>query len=342
MIPDVAADAGTGSSSRQPEPEPDQSQPDPPSVLGTAWEEAAYAAEQPVAPPQEASGEEEVNVLEDTDFFEYALTLGVDPAVDEDLMWIVREAFGSPLPSSWTEFVDEAGRVYYFHMASGKTSWDHPMDEVFRELISMIKQLRAEPMAEADRVAIVRRHLQEVQRRALQELQVWSGPFPSDEGAYYYNEELKASTWESPITEWQNELTLRHEILTRSVLSRDAGAAGAQLAASPIGSGAAGDDRHDLFDSLRLPLDLVRRESLGGDVPQTPSTSRTFYTARSAASSRSKHSVKSDRSRHREHREHKKDRKKEKERSEARSSYSRMDEALEPSPSPPSVFQAVD
>merc|ERR1712226_1272682 len=128
----------------------------------------------------------------------------------------------------------------------------------------------------------------------LQELQVWSGPFPSDEGAYYYNEELKASTWESPITEWQNELTLRHEILTRTLLSTDVRGTDHGVAAS-FPSGSHGD-RHDLLDSLRLPLGLVRQESLGGDVPQTPSTSRTFYTARSAASSRSKHS---DRSRHR-------------------------------------------
>merc|ERR1712232_1309827 len=127
------------------------------------------------------------------------------------------------------------------------------MDEVFRDMISMIKQTRAEPIPEAQRVAIVRGHLQEVHRRALQELQVWRGPFPSDEGAYYYNEELKASAWESPVTEWQNELTLRHEILTRTLLPSAARgpehgvAASFPSASSHGGAGAADDDRHDLL-----------------------------------------------------------------------------------------------
>jgi len=144
--------------------------------------------------------------------------------------------------------------------------------------------------------------LKAVHRRAVQELQSWSGPFPSEEGDYYYNLDMKASSWENPIEEWQNEIELRHDILTRGLLPADNAAGGAVLTTGGISApGGTRDDRQELLDSLRLPLDLVRRECSHGDVPVSPSTSRTFV---SATSARSKHSLQSDKVKHREHREH--------------------------------------
>jgi len=285
-------------------------------------------------------GELPVRALrEDADLCEYAKTLGIDSAQDEDLLWVAQQAFNARLPGSWVEFADETGRVYYFHEASNKTTWEHPMDEVFRELLAIVRQTRIVAGAsEAQRLAAIREHLQQVHARALEELKVWSGPYASDQGEYYYNDELKASAWESPVTALQDELAVRHDVLTRCLL-HDPAAAAAALVGGPVPNAGVG-----LLEQLRLPLGLVRRESTPGEVPLTPSTSRTFYTARSACSSRSKHSVVSDRSKRsghkKEHREH-------------RSSRSRSDRAQEPVPAPaapahapdqrqPSVFQAVD
>eukprot|EP00927_Polykrikos_kofoidii_P026583 TRINITY_DN2363_c2_g1_i2.p1 TRINITY_DN2363_c2_g1~~TRINITY_DN2363_c2_g1_i2.p1 ORF type:complete len:319 (-),score=66.52 TRINITY_DN2363_c2_g1_i2:112-1068(-) len=277
------ADGGTGSPGSE-------------SVLGHQVEGSEVEADALAAPPAE----------EEADLCEYARTLGVDPDTDDqDLMWVVHQAFGASLPCSWAEFADDTGRVYYFHDASGKTTWEHPMDEVFRELVLLIKRTRADLQGapEASRLGVVRQHLQQVHRRALEDLEVWSGPYSSDQGDYWYNESLKASVWECPVVEWQNELTTRHLILTRCLL----GNAGSRGVASEVSydEGVGGvTGRDDLLEMLRLQLGLLRRESVPGEVPTTPSTARTFYTARSAASSRSKHSAKSDRKQHR----HKKDR----------------------------------
>merc|ERR1740138_1012933 len=121
------------------------------------------AAALPVAAASASGGE----VREDADLREYALTLGVDAACDEDLLWVVQEAFNAPLPGSWAEYADDTGRVYYFHDASSKTTWEHPMDEVFRELIAFIKQTRTELAGapEAHRLAKVREHLEQAHAR---------------------------------------------------------------------------------------------------------------------------------------------------------------------------------
>eukprot|EP00929_Paragymnodinium_shiwhaense_P121678 TRINITY_DN9400_c0_g1_i5.p1 TRINITY_DN9400_c0_g1~~TRINITY_DN9400_c0_g1_i5.p1 ORF type:complete len:306 (+),score=55.54 TRINITY_DN9400_c0_g1_i5:96-1013(+) len=248
----------------------------------------------------------EAHAAQHADLYEYARTLGVEPADNDDLLWVVEEAFNAPLPSSWAEFADESGRVYYFHDATSKTTWEHPMDEVFRELIGLVKRIRSDPTSasETQRLAIVRNHLQQVHQIALRELQVWSGPYASEQGDYYYNDELKASAWECPVIEWQSELTTRHTVLTRCLLSE------VEFPAEPgsqdaLGGSSGHSGRQDLMDSLKLPLGLVRRESHRGEVPDTPSTSRTFYTARSACSSRSRHSAKSDRAKRKEKKERK-------------------------------------
>eukprot|EP00928_Gymnodinium_smaydae_P080344 TRINITY_DN6405_c0_g1_i1.p1 TRINITY_DN6405_c0_g1~~TRINITY_DN6405_c0_g1_i1.p1 ORF type:complete len:363 (+),score=57.39 TRINITY_DN6405_c0_g1_i1:235-1323(+) len=362
MIDMHGADAGTGSPGSESVVLHQVADPGEGASAYAAAPEAnnAVAAQTPGALEQEAGGAvaeaeedgaEAGDLAEDADLCEYARTLGLDPEIDMDLLWVAQEAFAAPLPGGWAEYADETGRVYYFHETSSKTTWEHPMDEVFRDLLALVKNTRAEPLGQAQRTAVVREHLQRAQRRALQELKVWSGPYASEQGDYYYNEELKASTWESPITEWQNELTLRHDVLTRCLLGESGGSLGASEAhgSGPVGlSGGAGAGSAysgDLLETLRLPLGLVRRESLGGEVPGTPSTSRTFYTARSAASSRSKHSVKSDKGRHKKERrarEHKSE-----ESSRTRSSRHREDAVpslpLQPPPAAHcGVFQAVD
>ncbi|CAE8642170.1 unnamed protein product, partial [Polarella glacialis] len=51
---------------------------------------------------------------QDVDFLEYAQSLGAE-LQEPDMAWVAREAFDSPLPSSWSEHVDGGGRVYFFN-----------------------------------------------------------------------------------------------------------------------------------------------------------------------------------------------------------------------------------
>lgn len=218
----------------------------------------------------------------DTDLLEYGRSLGLhefENGKDADLKWVVHEAFEAPLPVDWTEHVDAEGRVYFFNQISEESTWSHPMDGVYRELIAFIKRVRAEdappqPERLADKV---REHLLEVHQRALTHLEGWSGPYVAETGQYYFNERLRLSTWVSPIDGWEYELAVRHSVLYRCLL---AGCASPEETTQPSTS-------PDLLmmPMLQLPLGLARRED------DAQSSSRSFYTAResprSGASARS-------------------------------------------------------
>lgn len=230
--------------------------------------------------------------LEETALREYGEGLGVHFVVDADLRWLVHEAFNAPLPTSWYEYTDEEGRLFFFRAASGESSWEHPMDQVYRDLVSVIKQARLEqPHADqTDTGLFIRNHLMQVHQRAMVALEGWSGPYSSEEGEYYYNEITKLSTWECPLTEWEHELAVRHWVLCRCLLPERTvvGADGNVEMAADNSGGDCSDT--DLLQALRLPLELVRRADPTVDQPSTPSTSRTYYTARSIYSIRSSRS----------------------------------------------------
>jgi len=246
------------------------------------------------------------------DLYEYCLSLGIDADDDEDLLWVAHEAFNATLPANYAEYTNEEGRVYYFNEVSGQSSWEHPLDQVYRETLELVKRVKTEaPRApEEQREAIVRDHLQQIHKRALIGLEGWSGPYASEQGEYYHNATLQVSSWESPTNEWENELELRHGVLCRCLLSEQVTrASGSKSSPGATSSVAASSRMSSLLPSLRLPLNLVRRDhSSAAGMPQTPSTTRSFHTARSSArtdgSTRSKkRSVRSDDERRKERQE---------------------------------------
>ncbi|XP_053561294.1 centrosomal protein of 164 kDa-like [Bombina bombina] len=70
---------------------------------------------------------------------EYARLIGIDPEAEPELMWLARECIVAPLPSEWKPCQDVTGDIYYFNFSTGKSTWDHPNDEHYRE---MVKQER--------------------------------------------------------------------------------------------------------------------------------------------------------------------------------------------------------
>mmetsp|Transcript_73540 Transcript_73540/g.207719 ORF Transcript_73540/g.207719 Transcript_73540/m.207719 type:complete len:270 (-) Transcript_73540:160-969(-) len=226
------------------------------------------------------------------DLHEYGLNLGIDIDNDEDLIWAVQQAFNAPLPSSWTEYMDNNSRVYYVKEGSSQSTWEHPMDGIYRELLGLIKDVRTSSPAasEAEREEVVRHHLKQVHERATSDLEGWSGPYSSEQGDYYHHEGLKVSTWECPVTEWENELVARHAVLSRYLLPEQEKTLPSEpssnngCAIDPAAG--AGNRRADLLLSLRLQLGNLQKESVSGDAP-APSTTRSYHTARSYGSPRS-------------------------------------------------------
>lgn len=213
---------------------------------------------------------------EPDDLREYGRCIGIDVDADVDLQWVVQKAFSAELPPSWSEHSDDHGRVYFFNQVTQESSWSHPMDSVFREIVEVVKALRAEkPAATAVRRAeVLQAHLQLVQQRAMSQLEGWSGPYPSDAGQYYYHNSLNVSTWDNPVDEWQKELLIRQQVLQRCLLP-DYAHYGTLLA-----------DGDGTSVMPRLPLGLAAPSADGPLPPTSPSSARSFATARSGVSAR--------------------------------------------------------
>lgn len=227
----------------------------------------------------------------EADIREYGRTLGVDVQQDPDLLWLVHEAFVASLPPSWTEYYDEDGRVYFYSQVTRESSWSHPMDKVFKEIIDLVKALRSErpPASKARRSEAVQAHLQAVHERAMASLDGWSGPYTSDSGTYFYNASLEVSVWDNPVDEWQGELALRQQVLHRCLLA-DISSGSARSADGRFEGGGPGLTEAAL---TRLPLGLSPRnrdESAPAPVPQSPGSARSarsFLSARSTCTARS-------------------------------------------------------
>lgn len=77
------------------------------------------------------------------EMLEYVKGLDLDPVKEFDMLWIAEEAFNAPLPPGWTEHEDERGRLYFHNSFSGVSSWSHPSDPLFRDLVNYHRRVVA-------------------------------------------------------------------------------------------------------------------------------------------------------------------------------------------------------
>uniref|UniRef100_A0A1I8IEA8 WW domain-containing protein n=1 Tax=Macrostomum lignano TaxID=282301 RepID=A0A1I8IEA8_9PLAT len=69
---------------------------------------------------------------------EYAATIGIDPESEPELMHLAAEGLKAALPPNWRPVqVSNGGDdlVYYFNFQTGQSTWEHPRDEHFRQLV---------------------------------------------------------------------------------------------------------------------------------------------------------------------------------------------------------------
>eukprot|EP00435_Cladocopium_sp_Y103_P044030 s586_g12.t1 len=209
---------------------------------------------------------------------EYGKSLGVtqEDQGNPDILWVVHQAFHSPLPGSWTEHVDE-DRVYYHNSATDVSTWNHPMDDVYRDLIKLIKKLRPgpEPLSQKDQdqrcAQAVQDHLLEVHRHFVADLGSWSGPFRSEDGEeYFFNEKTQISTWVNPLEDCEIEMSIRQAVLSRCLLP-----------SLPDGQRQLDVPDSVTLPSLHLPILPPRGERVEPERDQEAfASARSFYTAR--------------------------------------------------------------
>ncbi|XP_062053085.1 centrosomal protein of 164 kDa isoform X7 [Lepus europaeus] len=78
---------------------------------------------------------DETYVPSEKEILEFAKEIGIDPTKEPELMWLAREGIVAPLPMEWKPCQDITGDIYYFNFANGQSTWDHPCDEHYRNLV---------------------------------------------------------------------------------------------------------------------------------------------------------------------------------------------------------------
>lgn len=80
------------------------------------------------------------------EILDFAVILGVDPESEAHLLPLAEEFWLADLPEGWEELVadddgtadaDTADCVYYAHVESGTTQWEHPLEEYYRGAVFM-------------------------------------------------------------------------------------------------------------------------------------------------------------------------------------------------------------
>ena len=64
---------------------------------------------------------------------EYARYLGMDPEDDADLLYIAEWALTAPMPDGWTVHLDGDGNEFFYSAATNNSTYEHPMDEHYRQ-----------------------------------------------------------------------------------------------------------------------------------------------------------------------------------------------------------------
>lgn len=70
----------------------------------------------------------------------YAERLGMDKEEDKDIMHLAREGLKAPLPPGWRPCQNSEGEIFYFDYETGQSSWDHPADEHYQNLVQEKKR----------------------------------------------------------------------------------------------------------------------------------------------------------------------------------------------------------
>ena len=58
---------------------------------------------------------------------------------DPDLLFIAIEGLKAPLPEPWKACRTKSGEIYYFNFESGDSTWEHPLDEIYRQKYKTLK-----------------------------------------------------------------------------------------------------------------------------------------------------------------------------------------------------------
>ncbi|KAK6633908.1 hypothetical protein RUM44_004515 [Polyplax serrata] len=80
---------------------------------------------------------DEGSIPTDEEICDYALRIGIDVENEPHLLYLARDGLMQALPSGWKPCYDKDKKeIYYFNFKTKKAQWEHPLDEVFRNLVT--------------------------------------------------------------------------------------------------------------------------------------------------------------------------------------------------------------
>jgi len=164
----------------------------------------------------------------------YARYLGIDPVIDNDLLWIASDSLEAPLPAQWSEHYDGLERVFYFNAVTEESRWRHPSEQAYRDAYQLISSFRHGTMSPEDRVKRLdelRRDAQARERCCHEELAQWTEHVDEDGHRFYFNLREQQSTWTDPRPAVREAVNVRLKALYTATLT----AGSLQLAVSTPG-----------------------------------------------------------------------------------------------------------
>ncbi|XP_020282678.1 centrosomal protein of 164 kDa isoform X2 [Pseudomyrmex gracilis] len=74
------------------------------------------------------------------ELLDYAKRLGINPDEEPHLLDLAREGLMAALPKGWSPcYHESSGSYYYFQASTGTTTWEHPLDAIYRELVEQAR-----------------------------------------------------------------------------------------------------------------------------------------------------------------------------------------------------------
>eukprot|EP00754_Rhynchopus_humris_P033844 Rhum_TRINITY_DN15486_c1_g1::Rhum_TRINITY_DN15486_c1_g1_i1::g.159398::m.159398 len=84
---------------------------------------------------------------------EYAEWIGMSVSTHGPLTWISKEGLQAPVLAPWRSCKTDTDEIYFFNFANGESSWDHPLDDHIRDLLTIEAGSLATRVAEARALA---------------------------------------------------------------------------------------------------------------------------------------------------------------------------------------------
>jgi len=155
------------------------------------------AAGKEIVPASSPPNEEEALLFEEHWTYVESLGLAKLPGEEHIVRFLADSITASPLPAPWAAHRDEEGKVFYGNASTGETTWQHPLEDVIRELAGVCRVCVSLSRSMRERSIADLRETWEAQ--AKQEFALWYSAKDQTSGKEYYcNSQTKQTMWEHP------------------------------------------------------------------------------------------------------------------------------------------------